>query len=82
MFFGAGFETVASFLAMASYLLATHEDVQRRLQREIDDAVADSEGKPPSYERMQAIKYLDMVVSGKALVIVTSTPAASSLASR
>nr|AVL92872.1 CYP450 [Locusta migratoria] len=61
-FFVAGFETVATVLTFCCYLLATNEDVQRRLQQEVDDVMKKSGGQP-SYEQVVGSQYLDMVVS-------------------
>nr|AVL92875.1 CYP450 [Locusta migratoria] len=62
IFFFAGFETVSSVLTFCSYLLAAHEDVQRRLQQEVDDVMKKSGGQP-SYEQVIGCQYLDMVIS-------------------
>ncbi|XP_049854977.1 cytochrome P450 9e2-like isoform X1 [Schistocerca gregaria] len=61
-FFFAGFETVASVLTFCSYLLATNEEVQRRLQREVDQLMEKSGGQP-GYEEVVGSQYLDMVAS-------------------
>ncbi|XP_049784743.1 cytochrome P450 9e2-like [Schistocerca cancellata] len=62
IFFFGGFENVSTALAFCSYLLATHEEVQRRLLDEVDDLMRKSGGQP-SYEQIMASQYLDMVVS-------------------
>ncbi|XP_049855001.1 cytochrome P450 9e2-like isoform X2 [Schistocerca gregaria] len=62
IFFFAGFDTVSTLLTFCSYLLATHEDVQRRLQREVDQLMEKSGGQP-SYEQVTGCQYLDMVIS-------------------
>ncbi|XP_049772241.1 cytochrome P450 9e2-like [Schistocerca cancellata] len=62
IFFIAGFDTVSTALTFCSYLLATHQDVQRRLQREVDELMEKSGGQP-SYEQVMGCQYLDMVIS-------------------
>ncbi|XP_049948386.1 cytochrome P450 9e2-like [Schistocerca serialis cubense] len=62
IFFFGGFENVSTALAFCSHLLATHEEVQRRLLDEVDDLMRKSGGQP-SYEQVMASQYLDMVVS-------------------
>nr|CAD7430894.1 unnamed protein product [Timema monikensis] len=61
-FFFAGFDTSSNLLSFSSYLLAVHQEVQCRLQKEIDTMLIKSGGKI-LYEELQAQKYLDMVVS-------------------
>nr|CAD7207276.1 unnamed protein product [Timema douglasi] len=61
-FFFAGFDTSSNLLSFSSYLLAVHQEVQVRLQEEIDTMLIKSGGKI-LYEELQAQKYLDMVVS-------------------
>ncbi|KAK7806222.1 hypothetical protein U0070_008885, partial [Myodes glareolus] len=50
-----GYDTTCSTLASALYLLATHSDIQKKLQEEID--------APPNYDKVMEIEYLDMVLS-------------------
>jgi len=64
-FFLAGFETVSTLLCFATHLLATHPDVQSRLQEEIDMTLK-KDGGNLTYEAVHGMKYLDMVVSGMA----------------
>ena len=63
LFFLAGFDTASTLLCFATHLLATHPDVQSRLQEEIDMTLNKDEGNL-TYEAVQGMKYLDMVVSG------------------
>jgi cytochrome P450 family 9 len=63
LFFLAGFDTASTLLCFATHLLATHPDVQTRLQEETDMTLNKYEGNL-TYEAVQGIKYLDMVVSG------------------
>ena len=58
----AGYDTTASTLAHAAYLLAKHPEEQARLQEEVDRAFEDAEGEFPDYSTIQGLPYLDMVV--------------------
>ena len=62
-FFLAGFETGATLLCYTTHQLATHPDVQSRLQEEIDMTL-NKDGGNVTYEAVHGMKYLDMVVSG------------------
>lgn len=64
MFFLAGFDTTSTVLCFLTHELATHPEIQERLQREIDDVCGSIDGTP-NYETVVRMKYLDMVVSGK-----------------
>ncbi|XP_041504190.1 cytochrome P450 3A13-like [Microtus oregoni] len=57
----AGYETTSTTLSFIMYLLSTHSDVQKKLQHEIDLAIP--EKAPATYEVLQEMEYLDMVVS-------------------
>jgi len=50
-------------LCFAAHLLATHPDVQSRLQEEIDMTL-NKDGGNLTYEAVHGMKYLDKVVSG------------------
>lgn len=63
LFFLAGFETSSTLLCFVSYELALNMDVQQKLQEEIDRTLKECDGKI-SYETIQKMKYLDMVISG------------------
>nr|XP_048287750.1 cytochrome P450 3A5-like isoform X2 [Myodes glareolus] len=60
-FISAGYETTSSALCFTVYALATHLDVQRKLQHEIDASLPNK--APATYEALQNMEYLDMVVS-------------------
>lgn len=64
LFFIAGFETSSTTLSFISYELAIAEDIQRKLQEEIDEVMNACSGKI-SYESILKMKYLDMVISGE-----------------
>ncbi|XP_072031761.1 cytochrome P450 3A24-like [Amphiura filiformis] len=59
LFFFAGYETVSSTMAFASYAIAKYPDVQKRLQEEVDEMT--SEGEPVSYDAVFKMEYLDQV---------------------
>nr|XP_042124012.1 cytochrome P450 3A9 [Peromyscus maniculatus bairdii] len=60
IFIFAGYETTSSALSFALYLLATHPDVQKKLQDEIDAALPNK--APATYDTLVQMEYLDMVV--------------------
>ena len=62
IFLVAGYETSSNTLGFICYHLATNPDVQEKLQEEID-SVWDDESKMPSYETVNELPYLDMVIS-------------------
>lgn len=63
VFFIAGFETTTTTLSFMSHELAVNEDIQRKLQEEIDKTMEACDGKI-TYEIILKLKYLDMVASG------------------
>ncbi|KXJ79844.1 hypothetical protein RP20_CCG027717 [Aedes albopictus] len=63
IFFLAGFETVSMTVSLIGYEIARNTDVQARLHEEILETNRALEGKPLSYEILQAMSYMDMVVS-------------------
>ncbi|KAK7797023.1 hypothetical protein U0070_012292 [Myodes glareolus] len=56
-----GYETTSITLAFALHSLATHPDIQKKLQEEIDVALPNK--APPSYDKVMEMEYLDMVLS-------------------
>ena len=58
----AGYDTTALTLAFAAFELAKQPEIQTRLQAEIDEAFACSNGKMPDYNTIQSLPYLDQVV--------------------
>jgi cytochrome P450 len=52
--FGAGHETTATALAWAWYLLATHPDIYRNMQQEVDSAL---QGIAPTYADLARLPY-------------------------
>ncbi|XP_004386011.2 cytochrome P450 3A8-like [Trichechus manatus latirostris] len=61
VFIFAGYETTSTALSFLMYLLATHPDIQQKLQKEIDAALPNK--APPTYDVMLQMEYLDMVVN-------------------
>ncbi|KAM7331608.1 hypothetical protein ACRRTK_008316 [Alexandromys fortis] len=61
IFIFGGYETTSSTLAFALHSLATHPDIQKKLQEEIDVALPNK--APPSYDKVMEIEYLDMMLS-------------------
>ncbi|VDM30102.1 unnamed protein product [Toxocara canis] len=59
VFLLAGFDTTANSLAYVSHCIAKNAEVRKRIQDEIDEICVDEE---VSYEQIQRLKYLDMVV--------------------
>ncbi|XP_077889890.1 cytochrome P450 3A9-like [Ictidomys tridecemlineatus] len=56
----AGYDTTSNTLSFIMYLLASHPDVQKKLQQEIDETLPNK--APVTYDVLFEIKYLDMVV--------------------
>jgi len=62
-FIGAGFETSGSSMSYAVYELAVHPEIQDRLRAEIMQVLNKHNGQL-TYDGIQEMVYLDMVVSG------------------
>ncbi len=56
MFFGAGSNTVLTSLEWATLILATHPNVQKKLQQEIDDIIGKE--RSPKYVDRNQMPYL------------------------
>lgn len=63
VFFFAGFDTTANLICFAAQELAENSSVQMKLFEEITNVT--EQGKPITYDDLQKMKYLDMVVCGK-----------------
>lgn len=61
-FFVAGFETTSNAVAFALYELSLRQDCQDKLRKEIDETLENDE---ITFENIQKMKYLDMVLAGK-----------------
>lgn len=57
----AGYDTTAQTLSYCIYELAKRTDIQGKLQNEIDEAFEENQGEFPTYAKIQAMEYLDMV---------------------
>lgn len=62
VFLTAGFETSSSTMSFALYELAKHPQLQDRLRQELHGALLADKGQL-SYETIQSLEYLDMVVN-------------------
>lgn len=63
IFYVAGFDTTAALLVEVAYELMLDAQVQQKLIDEIDACRLELNGKPLTYERLQKLTYLDMVIS-------------------
>lgn len=63
LFFLAGFDTISSCLTFATYELAINPEIQQRLYEEVQRTEQELKGLPLSYEVLQKMEYMDMVVS-------------------
>lgn len=64
-FFTAGYETTSNLIAFTLYELCFHPDIQERLRLEIIEKIQ-SHDDIITYDAIQDMKYLNMVVSGNA----------------
>jgi cytochrome P450 family 9 len=51
-------------MTFVAYELAINPDIQERLRQEIDQVQEELKGAPLKYEILQAMKYMDCVISG------------------
>ncbi|XP_062944446.1 cytochrome P450 3A4-like isoform X1 [Cynocephalus volans] len=61
IFIFGGYETTSNTLSFIMYLLATHPDIQQKLQEEIDATLPNK--APATYDTLVQMEYLDMVVN-------------------
>ncbi|CAH7275343.1 LOC101831958 [Phodopus roborovskii] len=61
IFIFAGYEATSTSISFLLYELATHPDMQKKLQDEIDRALPNK--APVTYEALMDMEYLDMVVN-------------------
>jgi cytochrome P450 family 6 len=64
VFLVAGYETSGTTMGFALYELAKHPDIQQRLRAEVTRVMA-KHGGDLTYDAMQEMSYLHMVVSGE-----------------
>ncbi|XP_020298107.1 cytochrome P450 9e2-like [Pseudomyrmex gracilis] len=62
IFFFGGFETTSSTMCFVAYEIAVNQDVQEKLQSEIDRVLEVTNGEA-SYEAINSMEYLDAVVN-------------------
>ncbi|XP_055589825.1 probable cytochrome P450 9f2 [Uranotaenia lowii] len=63
LFFLAGFDTISTGMTFITYELCINPDIQQKLYEEIIETHKSLNGKPLTYETLQKMNYLDMVVS-------------------
>lgn len=63
IFFLAGFTGVSTTFCFLCYELSMNQEIQDRLHEEIVETKEQLDGKPVTFEALQKMKYLDMVVS-------------------
>lgn len=64
IFFLGGFETSSTTMTFTLYELATNQDVQDKLRKELRATLAKNDGKM-TYDVIMNIEYLDRVINGK-----------------
>ena len=57
----AGYDTTGQTMSYFCFEVARNPSIQRRLQDEIDEAMAENDGKLPGYNTLLNLPYLDMV---------------------
>ncbi|XP_012237476.1 probable cytochrome P450 6a13 isoform X1 [Bombus impatiens] len=62
VFFAAGYETSSNTIAFCLHELALNTEIQEKTRRDIQDAIDSRNGKL-SYDAIQDMKYLDMVIA-------------------
>ncbi|GAB0096688.1 Cytochrome P450 [Sergentomyia squamirostris] len=63
VFFLAGFDTSSTLMCFTAHELAVNPEVQKKLLQEVDATYEKLEGRPLTYEALQNMPYLDMVIS-------------------
>ncbi|XP_011172781.1 cytochrome P450 9e2 [Solenopsis invicta] len=62
IFFFGGFDSTSTLMCFAAHEIAMNQDIQKRLQNEIDQVLEDTNGQVP-YEAVNGMAYLDAVIS-------------------
>lgn len=63
IFFLAGFDTISTGFMFMAYELALNQDVQQKLYEEVVETNKQLQGKSLTYDALQKMTYMDMVVS-------------------
>uniref|UniRef100_A0A182Q8G5 Cytochrome P450 n=1 Tax=Anopheles farauti TaxID=69004 RepID=A0A182Q8G5_9DIPT len=63
IFFLAGYDTIATVMSFMAYEISLSPDIQQRLYDEVREVADTLEGKSLTYDALQGMRYLDMVVS-------------------
>ena len=61
IFLAGATEMASTLLSYCTYVLATHPNVQRKLQDEIDANITNDD-QSPTYEIIEKLEYLDMFI--------------------
>lgn len=64
VFYLAGFETSSTTMSFCLYEIARNTEIQKRVQKEIDDVLAKNNGEV-TYESVNEMKYLEACIDGK-----------------
>ncbi|RZB84923.1 p450 domain containing protein [Asbolus verrucosus] len=72
IFFLAGFETSSTTMTFALYELAKNQHIQQKMREEIESVLTKHNGKV-SYDAIQDMKYMNQVLDGKVISIVTKS---------
>ncbi|KAL0100763.1 hypothetical protein PUN28_019265 [Cardiocondyla obscurior] len=63
IFFFGGFENSATIMCFAAHEIAMNQNVQRKLQNEIDQVMENASEQQASYEAINSMEYLDAVIN-------------------
>lgn len=69
VFFAAGYETSSNTIAFCLHELALNAEIQEKTRRDIYNAIDNRSGKL-TYDAVQDMKYLDMVIAGKINILI------------
>ena len=58
----AGYDTTSILLSFLAYEMSKNQEIQEKLQEEVDQAFEDSNGEFPDYNTIQSLPYIDMVI--------------------
>ncbi|XP_035722238.1 cytochrome P450 9e2-like [Vespa mandarinia] len=62
IFYFGGFDTVSTAMCFTCHEIGVNPDIQKRLQREIDEVIEKTNGNP-TYDIINSMQYLDAVIS-------------------